>query len=179
LRTTRSDHWQRRRNAFNHDWLKNSYLLDLAKWQRLLNDEVEDTLFEKLFLHGKLLEWETHRQEALALVKDYEHAMSPAGLFEQPPLNRVTEETKKWLKPLTHELWKVRCSVDNAVSHVEASIQQVDKTFQPIKQALEQGGEEMTLEDFRVLQDEFSAFRKACLDLGNAFHEFRREVEVT
>ena len=81
--------WIRRRNRFNHDWLRNVYLLHLGHYLNILDDLIEDREFESHFTGKLLSEWLARRQEALDLVADFVRDMSPSRLFNETPLSKL------------------------------------------------------------------------------------------
>ena len=81
MTSLRTPVWQKRRSEFNHDWLKNRFIPALAKWLNLLDDRIEDLSFEHTFVETVLPQWEDHREEALALPRDFEQEMSPRTLL--------------------------------------------------------------------------------------------------
>src|SRR5207248_1082717 len=94
--------WQRRRSAFNHDWLKNQYLTALASWINLLDSRggYRDAAFESVFVPEILPQWELSREEALSLARTFDWEMSARQLFQYPPLLRSDSDTKQWLGDL-------------------------------------------------------------------------------
>ena len=103
--------WARRRGAFSHDWLKNSYLPALEKWVNILSGDVDDSVFEGVFARTGLHEWNDRRDGVTLLLAEFETAMSPRVLFESEPLSGVPDADREWLAALVHDLWLQRNDV--------------------------------------------------------------------
>ena len=92
--------WQKRRSAFNHDWLKNQYLPALAKLINIIDSEVEDPEFPRFFVHLTFPQWEQRREEVLSIIRDSEHSISPQILFHSSQLSNCDAYTKSWASEL-------------------------------------------------------------------------------
>jgi hypothetical protein len=167
--------WQRRRSRFNHDWLKNQYLLSFGKCVNVLAGKVQDPEFDReRFLRRVVREWEQRGGEGLALGQDYESAMSPAVFFETTALRNCSPDTLVWLRPLIHELWKVRC---DAGQHAQAVIDAANDThaaFEMLKAAVE--GDRT--ESDETLADRFNGFADCCQRLSQAISRLESTVRV-
>ncbi len=170
--------WQRQRNAFNHDQLKNRYLPALAKCLNLLDDKIEDEAFEKSFLTTVLLDWERLQSEAGTLAGDFEGNMSPRGLLEESPLRRLDDPTREWMGELIHGLWLVRCKVKDLVAHALECIEATHKAYIRLQRRLSQDGG-LSFRKLRESRSEFAAFHDCCRKLSQAFEAFPSEVRFT
>lgn len=167
--------WQRRRSRFNHDWLKNQYLLSFGKCVNVLAGEVEDPDFdEEQFLREVIRRWEERGGEGLALGQEYESAMSPAGLFEWAPLRNCSPDTVAWLRPLIHELWKARCRVSERAQAVLDAANATQTAFVALKAAVEDKMDE----SHETLADRFNDFSNCCQRLSQAISHLESTVRV-
>jgi hypothetical protein len=119
--------WAQRRNRFQHDWLKNRFILQLGQYLNVLDDLVEDPDFEQRFLTHVVPDWSSHRTEVIDLARDFENEMSPRTLFREPPLNTLPAATSQWLAETVHMLWRARLPVDRLVRDCLAAVEQVDR----------------------------------------------------
>jgi len=171
--------WQRRRTAFNHDWLKNVYVPALEKWLNLLDDEIEDKVFEQAFVAGVLPAWGRHQEEAQALVGDFENALSPRRLFDLPPLARCGAGTKSWLGDVMHGLWHHRSHVRDLLRAAEEASDKVESSYRYLQQELEGSATTKSAEALRPLKPQFESLVDGCSDLAQAISKFPAETKVT
>lgn len=171
--------WQKRRSSFNHNWLQNKYIPALGKWQNLLSGKVKDSQTGADFSSVILSEWESHCNEARKLVDDYTAEMSPVQLFDCEPLIRCGERLKCWLRPVIHELWKVRHSVDERISDVKTSFHEANSIERCLASELERCGKDAPLEKLQVLENILGDFHKACFTLGATINKLENRVRVT
>ena len=170
--------WQKRRAAFNHDWLENQYLPALAKWMNLLDGRVEDVQVEHNFVPDVLVQWEGRREEALALPDDFEEQMSPRQLFEEEPLLHCDAETKDWLGDLVHQLWLTRYPVKECISQASEQARETDRAYQQLQEALTKCDNVRSAEALHPFRDEFATFRDQCQGLAEAIEQFSSEIKV-
>lgn len=170
--------WQKRRSAFNHDWLKNRYMPALAKYLNLLDSRLEDRVFERSFVSNILPEWQKHRDEALALARDFEFEISPQRLFEAPPLSNCDEATKEWMGNLVHSLWLRRYPVRQWVLDAVEAAGQAEAAYQTLLTCLESCADTRSAEMTKPYSAQFAAFRTRCQELANAVSKFPSEVKV-
>ena len=103
--TTNAARWQRARSRFNHDWLRNRFLVTVGSFLSSVSGEgyqVEDSLPRPLEV---MLQWPDRRAMLEELLQGFEKSMSPAAWFDLTPLNRLDSETRQWLAPVAHLLW--------------------------------------------------------------------------
>ncbi len=169
--------WQRRRSAFNHDWLKNRFLTALASFMNILDGLVDDIETEKRFVQETLPQWPERAIEASRLISDFESQMSPRVLFRQLPLCRCGSATKSWLPDLLHELWRHRVNTDamcadacDALFRAEAAYQQAMDSMHCV--------DPREIEALRPFRDRFEAFHAACQQLAQSIHKFPDRIKV-
>lgn len=170
--------WQKRRSAFNHDWLKNRYMPALAKYLNLLDDRVEDREFERSFVSNILPEWQENLDEARALVLDFEQEMSPRRLFESPPLSRSDEDTRRWVGELVHALWLRRCPVKQWVSEAVEATERADAAYRNLRDLLRASADTRSAQAMIPYRAQFAEFRARCQGVANAVSKFPSEVKV-
>lgn len=170
--------WQRRRAEFNHDWLKNVYLIRIDEFLNLLDDKIEDQELERRFVRDILKSWETHAKEAVELVIDFESEMSPRKLLDRPPLSNCSESQRAWLGDLVHQLWLARYPVREWISTASMRARDVDTGYGELMKELESCEDTQSVHALRRFRPAFARFRDQCQDLAKAIEQFHREVKV-
>jgi hypothetical protein len=163
--------WQKRRSDFNHDWLKNRFIPALAKWLNLLDDQLEDPDFEHSFVACVLPQWEQHRDEALALPRDFESQMSPRTL--------LGPRSEGWLGTLVHLLWLSRYPVRRWAEQALAAAREVEVEFRRLRERLTSCADTRAVVALRPMRPMFASFRERCQQLARAIEAFLSEVKAT
>jgi hypothetical protein len=157
--------WAALRCRFNHDWLKNQYLLGLSNWIDLLEhdeDERRDVDFEQAFITETLPQWQRRRLQAVEIANGAIAALSPQRLFERPPLDRCPTEIQVQLAELAHRLWLTRSRVRDVIAEVEAAIVGVDEAFEGLNRHLSEHRGPRTRMGLRSLRSDFVRLRDTC-----------------
>lgn len=112
LNFRQTESWQRHRSRLNHDWLKNTFIIQLGALKNLAvaKQEADGELIE--VCQSALWEWNEHRAEARRLIEAFRREESPIALFSIPPLSNCDEETKAWLPDFIHQHWLTTYPVD-------------------------------------------------------------------
>jgi hypothetical protein len=170
--------WQKRRSDFNHDWLKNRYLPALAKWINILDESVEDPVFEKGFLTSVLPQWAKYGPEARPLAECFDIEMSPSILASSAPLVRHTESSRQWLSTLVHALWLSRYPIMRWKSDVIACVNSTDEAYGQLLELIQAQPNPSTFE-LRSWRLEFEEFQTRCLALAKCMEVIPSRVLVT
>lgn len=165
-----SDAWIQRRNRFQHDWLKNSYLLHLGRYLNILDNLIEDADFEARFAADVLPDWLAHRAEALALANDFASEMNPSRLFSEVPLLHIPEATRLWLAETTTLLWAARRPIDDWIVSCTQAVEGVNAAFNSLETTL-RPPEPPRRERVQALLD-------ACRHLSGALGQFPTTLRV-
>lgn len=171
--------WQRRRSGFNHDWLKNKFLVKLNAALNLLDDRIEDPELEKTLVEDAFAQWHKHHNEAVELAMSFELDMSPATLFDQPPLVNCDEETKQWLAQLVHELWMVREPVKEWIRQTECLSAEAEKFYQELESVLRSRcTDTRSAAALRPFYNHFREWRDSCQKLANVISQFPNSIKI-
>lgn len=170
--------WQQRRGAFNHDWLKNRYLPAIAKWINVLDGQVDDPAMEKDFVSTVLVQWEEYRDEADAIVQDFERLMSPSQLLDSVACLRKAAISAPWLRPVVHELWVRRCAVRELVTEASARATETNQAYRNLRERLRKRKNTRSATALRGLRPQFTDFRDHCQRLARAIEVFPSEARV-
>ena len=168
--------WQNRRSDFNHTELKNKYIRDLAAWINLLDGLIENSDVENTYVDFMLPAWNSLKDEAYALFKDFENEMTPRVLFKEYPLNNCDEDTKQWLGDLIHNLWLVRYSVNQLVSDAADCTARTDIAYYNLREALNGCLDIKKTEALKPFRAYFSELLMNCRLLARAIEKFPSEV---
>jgi len=171
--------WNSRRSLLNHGWLAKTYPTMLGAWRNVLSGDAPYDQFADQFLKHDFAQWERNRGALVALINDFEAALSPRTLFEVHPLNQLDESTREWLSELVHQLWRRRYSVDALLHEATSLIAAADATYAPLRAAIDGTPPDQRLERLRSEADRFAAFHTICRDLSEAISNFPHEVKVT
>lgn len=169
--------WQKRRSAFNHDWLKNQHMNRLDGFIERLKTEGADVSRIRRFITQDFPEWEVKRETVRELIASFEREMSPRTLFERDPLNRCDAETQRWLGDLVHALWMARYPVKGWICEAEKALKSVDCQYAALKKAIDSLNP-IDSEQLAPLLPSFVAFKGACEKLSQAIGQFPHEVLV-
>jgi hypothetical protein len=170
--------WQRRRNEFNHDWLKNRFIVPLNKWLALLEGEIEDAAFDRQFTKTMLQEWESHRETAADLAREFESAMSPSQIVATWPVSSGPDSSYEWLKNLSHHLWLARVPVRRWVEEALGSLHDADLAYAEVQALLKSCPNPPMAQNLSHGKSTFRMFRDACVAVGAKFSQFPGEITV-
>ena len=171
-----SPKWQRRRTAFNHDWLKNEYLPALQHWQRLLNAEVKSIEFERTFLHAGLPAWESMRLEADEIVASVASEMSPGDYLRTmcPAMQGVEYD---WVFSMVHEAWLRSSRVEQLASTAATRVREAGLAYQALKSALAACPRMDSIESTRSAAAHFRDFLKRAQAVASAVEQLPSRIE--
>jgi hypothetical protein len=170
--------WQRRRSAFNHDWLKNQYLTALGSWLNLLDSKITDPVLEMTFVKEIFPQWESISQEALSLAYSFEQEMSPRCLFDRLPLLRCDKQTKCWLGDTMHNLWIARYKVQELVHKALLEVEKADTVYAQLQRVLQDCEDIQSVPTLRVFREQFAEFRACCQGLAKVVEGFPNGIKV-
>lgn len=126
--------WQTERSRFNHDWLQNELINHLIALMAL----PEDTL-NRQSIAINIKQWEEQISRIQNLIDSIEYDMSPARLFEQPPLSNLAECHKKWMIPLLHKYWCEKNNIHGIKEEMTAGVKKVKAAFSVFKEKFDSG----------------------------------------
>jgi hypothetical protein len=171
--------WQKRRAEFNHDWLKNVYLIRMDEFLNLLDDKIEDSDLERRFVPEVLKSWEDHASEAGSLTRDFEAHMSPRTFFDCLPLSRCDYSRKEWLGELIHQLWLARYPVKEWIENASMCAKDVERAYKKLQEELDGCKDIESAVALRPFRQSFAEFRNRCQALATSLEPFHNEVKVT
>jgi hypothetical protein len=165
--SSQSEPWQRRRSRLSHDWLKNTFIIQLGALINLVFAKqcAEIELIEAC--QRALREWDKHKIECRELIESFRFEESPMALFDIPPLANCNHETKSWLPAYIHQHWlethPVESWIQNALTAWMNADLQTDRLRAAIKQS--QSGTQ-------VLEALVSDLRNSVIVLSDAISRF-------
>lgn len=167
--------WQIDRGQLNHNWLQNGVLVGLNHALSIVNGSVRTSKVRKS-LTNNVLRWQERKMELRELLVRFENEMSPRVLFETLPLCRCSEETKKWLVPIIHELWLKRENIMTKISVARESYQKVEVAFAQVSQSLNKLPETPAGEDYVSFVITLRLFTAACETLSQSISALPQEI---
>lgn len=117
--------WNNLRTRLHHDWLQNKYLTFLKAWKGCFDESkaCEQDIEEIL---AQLLQWKKKSEGFQTLINECETALSPRQLLYEPPLNKMSEENKKWFGAVIHVLYCERTRITDKVARLRAMLHEID-----------------------------------------------------
>lgn len=170
--------WQKGRASFNHDWLKNHYLLALDTFINVLDDLVENDALLNEYVSSLLPEWEERRAEIVGLIDEFALCMSPRTLFLTRPLVNCPPMDREYLGALVDTLWRNRRPVERIADDVRSAIGVVDAAYRELRQRVSLSSDTRSLSALRESRSTFGTFRYACLRLAQAVEVLPGTLEI-
>jgi hypothetical protein len=168
-------YWNKRRADFNHDWLQNYFLVRFSRLLQLLDGATDDPEIERTFVTEILPSWEREGVEASAIIASFEAQMTPSLLFEEEPLCRCDDETKRWLSTLTHSLWLSRFKIRAIVEKAAAAYTSANEAYENLQRSLLSCSNSISAIALRHFRREFGEFRDRCDALSEMLSLFPRD----
>jgi hypothetical protein len=159
--------WQHQRSRFNHDWLKNTFIIQLGALKNMASAMLEDESQLIEACQSALWEWDEHRLEARELIEAFYYQESPKELFHILPLSNCDDETKSWLPDYIHQHWLTTHPVETWIYDALNTWKEADQQARKLQATLEQSQSKadtlaVLVNDFRysvsALSDAISRF---------------------
>ena len=142
----RSLEWERLRSRFNHDWLKNRFQSAVGSFLNSLSGKgfpIKDTLGTMPVVMG---EWPGELEQLKGVLQDFERVVSPETLLELPPLINMDDATRRWLKPLIHQLWWKGRGNEKLKNAAEEAITRANEEYKRLNELLKTADAEQNIE---------------------------------
>ena len=167
--------WQIDRGQLNHNWLQNGVLVGLNHALNISSGRVRSQN-ARGSLSEDVRRWQERRRELPGLLDRFENEMSPKVFFERPPLCRCSDETKRWLIPLIHELWLRRERISEKIGTAKDAYKTAELTYEGVRARLDKLPESPTLEDLKMIERSLREFTTACETLSRAISSLPHEI---
>lgn len=172
--------WQQRRSNFNHNWLKNKFIVKLQAGINLIEGCIEDPAFEQVFVADLFLLWQSNKGKIIDIINSFETEMSPNCYFENSPINKLDNKSKQWLALIVHQMWYTREDISTLTNSTLTAFKQADMEYKYLKNQLENHQVDCTLvaqlNPYCLL---FKQWRDACQELSWEISQFPRTVKIT
>ncbi|MFQ5686044.1 MAG: hypothetical protein ACE5GV_05230 [Candidatus Scalindua sp.] len=132
--------WNNLRARLHHDWLQNRYMTFLESWKDCF-DDAEKCGSNKNDVLEQLLQWKNKKDAFQILINECEDALSPQQLLNEPPLDSMSDENKKWLGEVIHALFCIRTGIKDKTVDLQRSIDEVDEIVNTVERGLRSGNE--------------------------------------
>ena len=169
--------WQARRNRFNHDWLKNKFLLSLDRLVNIADDKIEDEAYAARFLADGLPGWKDEEESARGLIESFEESMSPRVYLDREPLCRSPH--RHWLRDIVHALWKSRIGVDELVATARERLEAASEAYGDLCRCVEEHCDRVECVRLSRCKTQLVKFRDRCSQLATAFEKFPHRIYAT
>jgi hypothetical protein len=163
--------WSRRRQRFNHDWLKNQFLTALAHLVSIARGQVEDPAFVKHFVDRVFPQWPCRRKDVLELAASFEIQMSPRVLFCSEPLASNPGMQEQWVADLIDALWRARTQPQRKLEELHDAVEGCDAAWNAFGQATSPFNGRLDVKTLKEMYIEFS-------DLAHVLSEFPTVVSI-
>jgi len=151
--------------------------LRLLALTRVLRGEVDDGgHIEREWLRDGLARWAALLETGGALAESFETAMSPARLFDRPPLSRCDEATRSWLVPLLHQHWREQVGADALVEAARRALEEGRRAGRALEARVEGVSPEARRAVLRESAPLVEALAEACQRIAAAFERFPRTL---
>lgn len=167
--------WQADRSHINHGWLQNGVLVGLRHAQGISRGAVRSRSPGKA-ISEDVMRWSERRQEVPQLLDRFEVEMSPRVLFERIPLVRCTEETKRWLIPIIHELWLTRGHFDERIAQAREAYDAVEGAYKDMLNAVQKLPGSPSSSDLNDVDHSLNAFATSCEWLSRCISDLPRDI---
>ena len=174
---TRSRDWQARRNRFNHDWLKNKFLLSLERLVSTAEGEIQDEEYVERFISGGIRDWREGEEPARKLIDSVEMAMSPSVYLESEPLCQSSH--RDWLRQVVHVSWRSRVGVGDLVATSRESLFAASQAYNNLCYCLENHSDKEVPLPLVCCREQLIEFQRCCQKLATVFENFPYRVFYT
>lgn len=169
--------WQAARSRLNHDTLRNTWLLAIAKAASVARGEVSDELYLAEFIRELEHGWPVVAADVNALISSFDAVASPRMLFSEGPLAKCNPQNGQRLQDVIAELWRGRMDTDarrRAGENALAAANEGARALVAMWRAAGDGsGSSATL-----LLRQIEAFEEACRHLSRVISSFPRRLPL-
>lgn len=169
--------WQAGRNRFNHDWLKNKFLLSLDRLVKIAELRIDDEEYASRFIAGGLLDWERERETAAELIESFEESMSLRTVLDREPL--AGSLYREWLRSVVHILWQSRIGITALLEPARQRLSAADWAYTALSQCIGRQREQKGCTRVECCRSELIEFREKCRELATAFEAFPHRSMVS
>lgn len=171
----RTAEWERLRSRFNHDWLKNRFLLTVGSFLSSVSGDGYSVKEALEPLTDVMAQWPERRDRLSGILRDFEGTMSPATLLDSSPLDSLDAAARQWLGSLIHLLWWKGRGSEARRNAVEDACKRADEKYECLLARLNAADAERDIEGLeRTAKEMYAEFRS----LAEAIHRLPSKVEV-
>ena len=170
--------WQKRRSEFNHDWLKNNYIISLSTVVNILDDKYEDYDYLHMFINNIFQQFEYYKQEAFILPIDFVIEMSPKRYLSAIPFTRLDNDTKRCLGDLIHYLWIERYNITCLVETALYDTKKTYSVYENLLNAIIKEDDNRSIVTLKKYKDMFCDLLSSCRSLSRTIEKFPSNISV-
>ena len=113
---------------------------------------------------------EKQKKDFQILINEYEDALSPQQLLNEPPFDIMSDENKEWLGEVIHALFCVRTGIKDKTLNLQRKIDDIDEMVKIVEQRLNEENEKKGVTGNEII----SAF----VDFSKEISELPHEIQV-
>lgn len=121
--------WNNIRARLHHDWLKNRYLIFLMARAEYLDNIIESHKDIREDIIEQFVELQNRVVDFEALIDGTVDSLSPAQLLDEYPLDRMSEENRKWLSEVVHALYCDRTGIKKKIAEIKKKFNSVQDMY--------------------------------------------------
>jgi len=132
-------------------------------WKDCFNN-VQNCEADKGDLLEQLLQWKSKRDAFNMLIAHAEEALSPRQLLYEHPLNRMSEENKKWFGEVIHGFYCLKTKIKDKMSELQAKMNEIDQLVDSAALILRENNNAQKLTGDKII-NAFMDFSKSISEL--------------
>lgn len=169
--------WQATRNRLNHDTLRNTWLLAVAKAASVARGEVSDGPYLEEFVRQLEHAWPAVAADINALLSSFDAAASPRMLFLRGPLAKCNVDDGERLQDVISELWRGRMDTDARRRAGEKALAAANEGARAVV-AIWRAGSNGSGVNTTLLLRQIEAFEESCRHLTRVISSFPRRLPL-
>ena len=170
--------WKKKRSQFNHDWLKNIYIPNVATYINILDNKIEDDDFVENFLTNIFKGFELHIHDAVSLIDEFIDEMSPRVLFNEQPLIRLDEDVREIFSDIIHKLWCDKYFVYKRIYQIRKLINNTIIAYKRILDIGFSNNINLNVKSFSIYKPLFLEFLFTCRELSKAIEKIPSDIKM-
>jgi len=126
--------WARDRARFSHDWLKNTFMVNVLAQLNVCKGTVKRNHVDAMMF--LVSTWRENAQTAQELLANCEHRMSPVTLLNEEPLVKLNANDIQQLSILVHAVWLRRYKIQDQIRDTIHSLEQATNAVKTLEDVL-------------------------------------------
>lgn len=111
--------WNNLRLNLNHDWLPKTYINFLTARVSYLDNHMKKRGMLRKDVFDQWQQWQMRQRDLGIFCDEAVNALSPAQFIDEYPLNGMSEDSKKWLKEVVHNIYLARTVIVERIAKLK------------------------------------------------------------